>query len=883
MNSARNDKEKGLISALIIAFLDRDDPPTREEIEARAVALAPILGFDGDLQGVVTTAETIIPSRMNAGVSLVDIEAAHDQDWIHKREIRWTYFEAYSDYLKNQNWHPAVIQTLSDDSSKILGLLQDPASEAAWNRRGLVIGHVQSGKTANYMGVIAKAADSGYKFIIVIAGIHTNLRKQTQERIDEGFIGRSSDPANRINIGVGLNEGYPHPATLTNINNDFNQNTAANSGWKINDFSKPIILVIKKNVKTLDALFQWLKVMNTRGDGRISDVPMLMIDDEADNASINTNKEDLLPTRTNGMIRRILGLFIKSCYIGYTATPFANIFINPEVYDPEAREELFPKDFIYSLDAPTTYFGPDKVFLDESVSEIVLEPIGDCEEYLPLSHENGKPVAELPPSLYLAIDQLIVARAIRNLRGQTRKHSSMLINVSRFVSIQREVKGFVSLRIERLRDAVKANYLMPEAISSKNVYMTNLHKTFDRDFTNCGRTWEEVKKALWGVFENIRIYNVNSKSDDVLDYGKYEREGAGLTAIAIGGISLSRGLTINGLTISYMYRNTRMYDTLMQMGRWFGYRPGFEDLCKVHLSQDSINWYSHIARASEELRQQIRRMRRAGLSPKDFGLYVQSHPDSLLITAANKMRSGEAITVNQNFTGKLIESTLLPLDPKINETNEQLIEKFWRDAFGGAIENTEKGWFIPDVGGEQIKEFLLQFKSHKGAVHQKTAVLDYLERIMEKFPKGDVLLISKGPGDPEKFRLGAQERTAKDAKADGWLLSKYRLASRGDEKLGLRPDQIAQAEADTMEDKNGKSSKPSDYHYRIARNKPLLMIHILYPKDNPEFLGYRVPAFGVSFPDGLFHTRIEIMANRIWVEQMYGSLDDNPDEEDYDD
>jgi hypothetical protein len=885
MNRTRNDKEKGVIAALITAFEEYDTPPSRADIEAKARALAPILGFDGDLHDIVVTAETIIPSRMSAGVSLVDVEAAHDEEWVHKREIGSIYADAYADYLRSQNWHPTVINTLlNDDGSKILGLLQDPTSEGAWNRRGLVIGHVQSGKTANYMGVIAKAADAGYKFIIVIAGIHNNLRKQTQERIDEGFIGRSSDPSNRMNIGVGLNEGYPHPATLTNINDDFNENTAARMGWQLNDFSKPIILIIKKNVHTLDALHKWLKAMNARGDGRISDVPMLMIDDEADNASINTNKEDIQPTRTNAAIRTILGLFTKSCYVGYTATPFANIFINPDAYDPDAREELFPKDFIYSLDAPTTYFGPDKVFLDEATSRVIVERIDDCEDYLPSSHKNGFPVTELPPSLYRALDQFIVARAIRNLRKQETKHCSMLINVSRFVSVQKEVKGFIGLRVDRIREAVKANYMMPEDASAKNVYMAGLRAAFERNFSECGFTWDEVKKALWSTFEHLRTYVVNSKSDEVLDYGRYQRDGIGVTAITIGGLSLSRGLTLEGLTISYMYRNTRMYDTLMQMGRWFGYRPGFEDICRVHLPQGSINWYSHIARASEELRQQIRRMRKIGLSPKDFGLYVQSHPDSLLITAANKMRSGERIALNQNFTGKLVESTLLPIDPKANLENEALIQEYWQAQFSGKIENTDKGWFIPDVDVEVIEEFLTRFKSHSYAILPKSWAIDYLQAIAEKYPKGDVLLVSKGTGDPIKFRLGAQDRTAKDATSEGWRLSGYRLASRGDEKLGLTEEQVQEAQTLAADDRKSKSGKPSDFHYRVVRDKPLLMLHVLEPTDNVSLEGLRVPAWGLSYPDGLYRTEIEVVANRVWIEQMYGSLDDDPDaDEDYDD
>jgi hypothetical protein len=322
----------------------------------------------------------------------------------------------------------------------------------------------------------------------------------------------------------------------------------------------------------------------------------------------------------------------------------------------------------------------------------------------------------------------------------------------------------------------------------------------------------------------------------------------------------------------------------MQMGRWFGYRPGFEDICRVHLPQGSINWYSHIARASEELRQQIRRMRKVGLSPKDFGLYVQSHPDSLLITAANKMRSGEKVTLNQNFTGKLVESTLLPLDSRINDENEALIEEYWRNGFGGAIEDTDKGWFIPDIDVGKIEDFLTRFKSHKDAVLPKAWAVDYLQAIAVQFPKGDVLLISKGPGDAENFRLGAQDRTARDAASDDWRLSGYRLASRGDEKLGLKDDQMKAAETVAAEDKKSKSGKPSDFHYRVVRNKPLLMLHVLEPTDNDDFAALRVPAWGLSYPDGLYRTQIEVVANRVWVEQMYGSLDDDPDaDEDYDD
>ena len=581
MSAIATSEEKNITNALISGLANSPHTPTREDVQEKAKQLAAVFGYTGDIRNIVTEALISVETRMGAGVSLVDVKSKHDDQWVQKRDdIAWTYSDAYSEFLREDGWPPQMVQSLTDVTGRILGHLQDPLSEGtSWSRRGLVIGHVQSGKTANYTGLVARAADAGYKFIIVAAGIHNNLRKQTQERIDEAFIGRSSDPENRKNIGVGLMPGYPHPATLTNVNEDFNRNTAAKSGWKLNDFSKPIILIIKKNTKTLAALHKWLQDLNADVDGKIS-VPMLFIDDEADNASINTNKEDVDPTKTNALIRRVLGLFSKSCYVGYTATPFANIFINPDAYDDDVLEELFPRDFIYCLDAPTTYFGAEKVFLDDERSEKVVRAIDDCEDFLPYSHKRDDSVHELPSTLYQALDEFIVARAIRNLRGQRGKHCSMMINVSRFVPIQKAVRDFISLREKKIREAVKANYMMPEEISAKNEYMSGLRAAFEREFFDnefAGKhfTWDEVKSDLLAVFDHLNLYVINSKSDEVLDFGKYERDGIGLTAIAVGGLSLSRGLTIEGLTVSYMYRNTKMCPSSKHLAQiWLRLRGG---------------------------------------------------------------------------------------------------------------------------------------------------------------------------------------------------------------------------------------------------------------------------------------------------------------------
>lgn len=892
MNAKVFSKQRSIRNALVSLFSDRDEIPTREEVEmmARTMASSSYVSYSGDIDNIVTEVMESVVTRMAAGTSLVAVSAEHDDHWVEKRkDVKWTYSSAYEGFLLKEGWPPQVIQSLSDVTARILGHLEDPCSEGTgWSRRGLVIGHVQSGKTANYTGLIARAADAGYKFIVVIAGIHNNLRKQTQQRIEEAFIGWSSDPRDSGPIGVGLIKDYPNPATLTNVNEDFSKSTARKSGWKINDFSKPIILVIKKNVTTLEALFNWLRAMNAKGNDQISDVPMLLIDDEADNASINTNRPELSPTRTNAMIRSILGLFAKSCYVGYTATPFANIFINPDAYDEEAREELFPRDFIYCLDAPTSYLGAEKVFLNETTSKSFVRPIDDCEDFIPFLHKQDHDIRSLPPSLHRALDEFIVARAIRNSRGQADKHCSMMVNVSRFVSVQKAVRNLLSLRVTNIKNAVLSNYAMPEEHSSKNEYMQGLRDAFEAEYSETEYSgkktqWETVKAELAGVFENLRLFVVNSDSDEVLDYGAQKKDGLGLTAIAVGGLSLSRGLTIEGLTISYMYRNTSMYDTLMQMGRWFGYRQGFEDLCRVHLSHDSINWYSHIAEASEELVQQVKRMRRDGLSPKDFGLYVRSHPDSLLITAPNKMGTAQTVFMEQSFCGRLLESYIVSTDRSVNEHNFKLISSYWEGGFGGKTsEKKEKGIFFRDVSTDVVIDFLRKFECHTTFSQQKRAVLDYLERISSNHPRSDVILISpsRGSGGEKPFTLRNQIRAVGEGQPNGtaWRLTKDRVSSRGDEKIGLSDTQCTEAERIARED--NESGAVSDTHYRMVRNKPLLMIHSLEPRDKLE--SEQVAAFGVSFPYGDYSTTVEVVANQVWLRAMQGQEDNPGEEEDFD-
>jgi len=304
----------------------------------------------------------------------------------------------------------------------------------------------------------------------------------------------------------------------------------------------------------------------------------------------------------------------------------------------------------------------------------------------------------------------------------------------------------------------------------------------------------------------------------------------------------------------------------------------------VHLSRDSINWYAHIAEAAEELVQQVKRMRRDGLSPKDFGLYVLSHPDTLLITASNKMRTSEQVTVQQSFSGRLRETSSVSIDPELNARNFSLFSCLWRNAFGGAkSEDTGKGLIFRDVKLAVLEEFLRRYEPHTNQASLKSDLIAYLDLISDRHPHADVLLISpeggSGGGD---FNLRNQERVVDKERFDGaiWRLNKDRVASRGDEKLGLSDDQ-KQAAKDLTESR-GRGGTVSDTHYREVRNKPLLMLHSLHPKSD-EVMG-PIAAFGMSFPFEKDIPTINVVVNKIWLKQMQAveSAQDEDEDEDID-
>lgn len=884
----------------IVLALRNTSPLTVADIERKARQLAPVFELDDyPIEQIIRSVETKLVTTMSEGISLVDQSVRHDDEWHEKKEIQWDYWSDYESHLKSEGWGPHVISTMGDVTGKILGLLKNPEDAGDWKRRGLVIGHVQSGKTANYIGLISKAADAGYKFIIVIAGIHNNLRTQTQQRVDEGFIGRNSDPNRRGQlIGVGLD--HPNrrfPVTLTTTGKDFDKNIANQLGADLQVYRQPVVVVIKKNVSTLKNLYAWLKEWNTReAADKIGNIPMLMIDDEADNASINTKKEDINPTETNKQIRNVLSLFRKSCYVGYTATPFANIFINPDTEDEMLGHDLFPRDFIYCLDAPTNYFGPQKVFIDEESSQAILRTIADAEDIVPLKHRKDHPVSDLPPSLKKAIHTFVIGKSIRIVREHGNKHASMMVNASRFVDVQRQLREHISLYVKEMKNAVMFNYALPEDKALKDVHMRTLREVFDEEFSAGRESWQDIQKVLYEAVDAIKIFVVNSKSDEALDYRRAEENEESLTALAIGGLSLSRGLTLEGLMVSYMYRNTQMYDTLMQMGRWFGYRTGYEDLCRVWLPSESQGWYSHIADATDELRQQIKQMRRDCRSPVDFGLYVRAHPDALLVTALNKMRDAERRPFRINLSGKLTETFVVPSDAGIVSENQELMKNLFTDLqqqYPAQRQSLGNSYFWSDVDWEQAEEFLMKFRFHRQVQNKKIAALDYLRKVSDKYPTVDIAFVSLEKPKPSTtcFRISnmdvmyCQERTVgisdngdilETLEEEGYYVgNKQRVASREAEFIGL--------------DTSKRELAASAIEKYQLMPRPLLMLHALKlvrekeERNSAELLLDQVPAMGICFPGGDYSTTVDYVVNKVWLKQMKEESFENPDEDqDYD-
>lgn len=893
---------------MVSAFISHEKAPTQEMLRstiATVRAMAPFAAItDTEAEFLARQLESKLDVSMSKGAQLTTPDF---QPWlpVRRKDIAPFYWDRYRKLLIQQGLPPGVISSLDEVTERIAGLLENPEKEGAWSRRGMVVGHVQSGKTANYSGVICKAADAGYRLIIVVAGVHNNLRSQTQARIDEGFIGRDTgkgvSPKAEVNrIGVGVFDYSRKPVSFTSTSRDFDKQQAGSVGVPLDNLKEPAVLVIKKNSNTLNNLLGWLREHNAKRGTKTIPVPMLLIDDEADNASINTAKGRGEVTKINGQLRDLLTMFERNCYVGYTATPFANIFIDPDSETEMYGEDLFPRHFIVSLDPPDNYFGARRVFIDDS--EAIIRQIEDNEDLLPMVHKKHFKIVGLPPSLNQAIHAFVLARAIRILRGQGGKHSSMLINVSRFTDVQTALRNEVHERVRMLQDALRVYGSLPPPKAEGNQLIAAMKDTWSGEYGSAGHSWPEVLAKLHEAAAPIRVVEVNSRSKSGLDY--LEHKETGLNVIAVGGFSLSRGLTLEGLIVSYFLRNSMMYDTLMQMGRWFGYRPGYDDLCRIWMPEEAQGWYEHIAGAIEELREELKAMEAVKATPREFGLKVRSHPDTLIVTARNKMGTGKKLVMRIGLGKSFIETAVLKAAPDALEANRQAAHRFADGLRQRGIDLAKAskvtgGYLLDDVPAALVVDFIRGFRNSEGSfATEPRPVSAYIEeRASDELSHWQVLFPSVNKAalpntDVLGINIGCQLRTMGDNSNDRTILisNKQRVASRGVEKAGLSDSQIIKAENDYLLKNQdvlkaariaGRKVNFPDYAYREVREKPLLIIHLLQldpPKDRPQVRPpdvQPVVAWSISFPETKRpEQRVEYVVGSVWMEQNMPEEDD---------
>ena len=818
------------------------------------------------------------------------------------------FWGRYRNHLADEkNFPPHTINKLDVLTDRILDSLFDPnESNVQTNKKGLVVGQVQSGKTANYTGLICKAADAGFGLVIIMAGIHNNLRSQTQLRIDEGFLGfdtqhmRALDQ-NKLKIGVGLDDigKVAHSLTSSLEKGDFSKGAADANGLSF-ETKDPIIAVIKKNPHSLRRIYSWLAAQ-AGADKKIRNKSVLIIDDEADNASINISNDPEVNSTINRGITQILSLFGRNAYVGYTATPFANIFI------PLNDENLFPRDFIINIPAPSSYIGPHKIFGfdiaeedDESLSVLpIVNWIEDYKDFVPNRHKKDDQVpSSIPESLKIALRCFILSCAIRRLRGQKTVHNSMLIHVSRFVRWQDHITELVSNQFHNYRRGIDQNdnqimellrltfeqdvqgYISYKSVSEK-ILSSDL-KELDSQIQV--HTWEEVRIHLHDAASKIEVKPIHGGSGEALDY--YEHIN-GLSVIAIGGNKLSRGLTLEGLSVSYYLRASRMYDTLMQMGRWFGYRSGYVDLCRLFTSRELNEWFCHITRASEELRQEFDYMSDvAGATPEQYALKVRTHPGVLQISASNKMRS--ATNVQISWAGRLVESYEFKKDIAQIQSNLENTKRLIL-GLGHSFNRINKGFIWYDIPCNSIIQF---FSGMKSLDNLKAYDPQNLIRFISKQEENQeltnwrVILMSKASssnstsiivGDNSE-NIGHWKRTAEKMILDDsvYYLRKSHIISPGDEFLDLTEVQYERAMSitRTMRKKEGEPKYPNG---QIVRNEirdpkePLLLIYLLDPQESytrmpvgtPPFVGY-----AISFPKSDFNAPVTYMINEELISQF---------------
>lgn len=583
---------------------------------------------------------------------------------------------------------------LDEATEKIVGSLADPGRRLD-TVHGLVIGFVQSGKTSSYTAVAAKAADAGYRLIIVLAGLHNALRQQTQVRLERDLV----DPV--LNSGQ-RPEWMWQP--LTDSQGDFTAPPGGNSASYLAAKDRRLLLVVKKNPKRLQSLLQWLR---SCPDAVREGCPTLVLDDEADQASVNSARMNKIATRINRQLRELIRTMPTVSYVGYTATPYANVLINP------SADDLYPRDFIYSLPRPDGYQGPEVLFGRESVADddepddgydIIREvPEEEAAQIVYAGPRDGRGafVPQVTSAFEDALRWFLIATAVRRARGQN-GHSSMLVHTAPFIAEHFAMQHRLEQWIRELRSGTGPNAEWRELWELERGAHTPPTSAPEVD-------WVDVAQRLPEVIGAVRTVVDNGASEDRLDYSTEEPS----VVIAVGGATLSRGLTLEGLVSSFFLRGASTYDALMQMGRWFGYRPGYEDLPRIWMEASTIDAFRFISAVEEEIRRDVDRYETESLTPEQFAVRIRTHPN-LAVTSPMKMQY--AVRSQVSYAGRRLQTFLFQhRDADTVRSNMAAGRRLVKAAAVGAerVDGVRKGAVVlSGVDSAEVERFLSDYRFH---------------------------------------------------------------------------------------------------------------------------------------------------------------------------
>lgn len=872
-------------------------------VDQAAIAYRAIHGVEIDRQVVIDDLEGLYQVEVGRGATLGSSEG--HIAWLDtvRPNLNWNLWRRYERYLaEERQFPPQVLAALDSVTDDIVGRLENPRRPGPWDRRGMVVGHVQSGKTANYTAVINKAIDAGYQLVIVLTGRHENLRSQTQQRIDEGVLGYDTQ-AMRPNgeglqlFGVGT-LGLPGPGIITLTSSvdrgDFTRTVASRRMARLG--ATPIVLVVKKERNVLSHLRRWCASQGETVAGRqtVRNVPVLVIDDEADDASINTravprNADGTVDpnhsvTKINEAIRSLLDLFEQSAYVAYTATPYANIYIDHRGLTNNIGTDLFPRSFIVSLPKPSNYIGPEEVFglansEDPAAAgglDIVRTVGDDWMDWIPEGHDRLCQPGDMPDSLIRAIRVFILVCAARHARGQITEHNSMLVHVTRFTDVQETVAGQVRAEVKWIAQAFDQEGGRGALDELKAIWDIEFARAQDPALAV---TWEQVSASIRPTVMKIRVKEINGTARDTLEY--FEHRHHGMSVIAIGGDKLSRGLTLEGLSVSYYLRASRTYDTLMQMGRWFGYRRGYADLCRLYTTQTLVDLYVHITRANAELRSELEEMALRHMTPEQFGLRIQSHP-SLAVTAANKMRNGTRVALS--YAGDISETVAYDRDPARIAANRQTVNQFLL-GLGNVTERADNRLLWRDVEPDEILSLLEGFRVNEDSRRMQPGLLaQYIRQRLGhgKLRHWTVALITRGRGGQETTVAGETVGMIERAILPNPTASRAsirRLLSPTDEQVDLSERQLALAlEATRRHQEDAGVTRPGGPEIREIRGAEhgLLLLYPLLLHRNAEHgrpaIDIETIGLAISFPTDQGATRVDYIVNNVYWAEEFGEV-----------